>query len=129
MQSPPLLSILMAVYNEVNSIQEIIKRVEAVDLGDIRKELIIVDDASNDGTREFLENQRKNGSHKVYFHAQNMGKGAALRTALTYATGEIIIIQDADLEYDPSEFNELIKPILNGCADAVYGSRLSGGKV
>src|SRR5262245_1702194 len=114
MQSTSLLSILMPVYNEVNTIQEIIKRVEAVDLGDVQKELIIVDDGSNDGTREFLEKQRKNGSHKIYFHAQNMGKGAALRTALTYATGEIMIIQDADLEYDPSEYNELIKHILDG---------------
>ena len=119
----------MPVYNEANTIHEIIKRIEAVDLGDVRKELIIVDDASKDGTRETLDELRKNGSHKVYFHAQNMGKGAALRTALTYAKGDIIIIQDADLEYDPAEYAELIKPILNGRADVVYGSRLSGAKV
>ena len=119
----------MPVYNEANTIHEIIKRIEAVDLGDVRKELIIVDDASKDGTREALDELRKNGSHKVYFHAQNMGKGAALRTALTYATGDIIIIQDADLEYDPAEYAELIKPILKGRADVVYGSRLSGAKV
>src|SRR5215475_245248 len=119
MQNPPLLSILMPVYNEADTIHEIIKRVEAADLGDVRKELIIVDDASKDGTREALDDARKNGSHKVYFHAQNMGKGAALRTALTYATGDIIIIQDA----------ELLKPILEGRADVVYGSRLSGAKV
>ena len=119
----------MPVYNEANTIHEIIKRIEAVDLGDVRKELIIVDDASKDGTRETLDELRKNGSHKVYFHAQNMGKGAALRTALTYAKGDIIIIQDADLEYDPAEYAELIKPILMGRADVVYGSRLSGAKV
>ena len=129
MQNPPLLSILMPVYNEANTIHEIIKRVEAANLGDVRKELIIVDDASKDGTREVLDELRKTGSYRVYFHAQNMGKGAALRTALTYSSGDIIIIQDADLEYDPAEYAELIKPILEGRADVVYGSRLSGAKV
>src|SRR5499426_213460 len=129
MQSAPLLSILMPVYNEANTIHEIIERIEAVDLGDVRKELIIVDDGSKDGTREILDDLRKNGSHKIYFHAQNMGKGAALRTALTYASGDIIIIQDADLEYDPAEYAELLRPILEGRADVVYGSRLSGAKV
>jgi glycosyltransferase involved in cell wall biosynthesis len=129
MQSPPLLSILIPAYNEANAIQEIIKRVEAVDLDDVRKELIIVDDASKNGTRDNLGDLRKVEPHKVYFHAQNMGKGAALRTALTYATGDIIIIQDADLECDPAQYAELIRSIVEGRADVVYGSRLSGAKV
>jgi len=129
MRNPQLLSILIPVYNEVKTIRKIITRVEAVDLGSICKEIILVDDGSSDGTREALKDLKENSPHKIYFHSQNMGKGAALRTALTYATGDIIIIQDADLEYDPAEYKELIKPILDGNADVVYGSRLSGGKV
>ena len=129
MQNPPLLSILMPVYNEAQTLHEIIAKVEAVNLGDVRKELIIVDDGSKDGTREVLKQLAETSKHKIYFHGQNMGKGAALRTALTYAEGDIILIQDADLEYDPAEYTELVKPILDGRADVVYGSRLTGGKV
>jgi glycosyltransferase involved in cell wall biosynthesis len=129
MQIPICLSILIPVYNEVRTIKEIVKRVEEVDLGDVRKELIIVDDCSTDGTREVLKEMSLDSSCKFYFHGQNMGKGAALRTALTYTTGDIIIIQDADLEYDPKEYAELIKPVLEGRADVVYGSRLSGAKI
>ena len=129
MQNPPLLSILMPVYNEASTLHEIIAKVEAVNLGDVRKELIIVDDGSKDGTRELLKDMAESSKHKIYFHGQNMGKGAALRTALHYAEGDIILIQDADLEYDPAEYVELVKPILEGRADVVYGSRLTGGKV
>jgi glycosyltransferase involved in cell wall biosynthesis len=119
----------MTVYNEAQTIREIITRVESASIGDVRKELIIVDDASTDGTRDILRELAQNGNYKIYFHGHNMGKGAALRTALTYAVGDIILIQDADLEYDPGEYAELIKPILEGRADVVYGSRLTGGKV
>jgi glycosyltransferase involved in cell wall biosynthesis len=119
----------MPVYNEVGTIKEIITRVKEVTLGDVHKEIIIVDDGSKDGTREVLQQLSQSNEYKIYFHAQNMGKGAALRTALTYAEGDIILIQDADLEYDPREYMELLTPILEGRADVVYGSRLSGGKV
>jgi glycosyltransferase involved in cell wall biosynthesis len=129
MQHPPLLSILMPVYNEAKTIHEIIDKVMAADIGDVRKELIIVDDGSKDGTRDVLRDMSQNSPYRIYFHGQNMGKGAALRTALHYATGDVIIIQDADLEYDPAEYAELIKPVIEGKADVVYGSRLTGGKV
>lgn len=123
------LSVLMPVFNEASGVAEILRLVDAAETGGLEKELIIVDDGSTDGTRDILE--RLEGlctPHRVLFHSRNIGKGAAIRTGLTYATGDIILIQDADLEYDPAEYPELLEPILRGRADVVYGSRLRGGK-
>jgi dolichol-phosphate mannosyltransferase len=114
------LSVIMPVYNEVATVAEIIRRVLAVDLS---KELIVVDDGSTDGTRELLR-QIPPDVATILFHERNLGKGAAIRTGLGYATGEIVIIQDADLEYDPSEYPALVRPIVEGTAQVVYGSRL-----
>jgi glycosyltransferase involved in cell wall biosynthesis len=116
------LSVIIPVYNEVKTIIEIIKRVREAPF---EKEIIVVDDFSNDGTASLLK--ENNEGVKTLFHGKNQGKGAAIRTALSQITGEITIIQDADLEYHPSEYPHLISPILNGVADVVYGSRFQGG--
>ncbi len=119
------LSIVMPVFNEKNTIEEIISRIQSVDVG-IKKEIILVDDCSNDGTREILEKIAQNNI-KVYFHSKNQGKGAALQTGFSNVEGDIILIQDADLEYNPREYPRLLEPILDGRADAVYGSRFLCG--
>lgn len=112
----------MPVHNELHTIREALRRVQAVDL---EKEIIIVDDHSSDGTREILS-QMVDDEVKVVYHAQNMGKGSAIRTALQYVTGDVIIIQDGDLEYDPADYYKLIEPIVEGKASVVYGSRFLG---
>jgi glycosyltransferase involved in cell wall biosynthesis len=119
------LSIIVPVYNERKTIEEIIRRVQAVDL-DLEKEIIVVDDGSTDGTREALQSLGL-AELRVVVHEKNKGKGAALRSGFDRAEGDIILIQDADLEYDPREYPKLLEPILDGRAEVVYGSRFLGG--
>jgi len=121
------LSIVVPVYNEKNTILKIVEQVRAIE---VEKEIIIVDDCSTDGTREILK-EKLDGKYpevRIFYHIVNQGKGASLRTGFQHVRGEIIAIQDADLEYEPEEIKDLIMPITNGFADVVYGSRLSGGK-
>ena len=118
------LSVIIPVYNEKETIAEIYSRVKSVDFD---KEIIIVDDSSTDGTADILKSINDKGT-KVIFHERNQGKGAALRRAFGQVSGDIIIIQDADLEYDPGDYAKLIKPILDNKADVVYGSRFVGGE-
>ena len=118
------LTVVVPVFNEKNTIKDVYDLIRPVD---IHKEIILVDDGSTDGTREIVRGLACDDT-KVFFHERNMGKGAALRTGFQKATGDILIIQDADLEYDPAEYPKLIRPILNGKADVVYGSRFSGGE-
>ncbi len=114
------LSVIMPVYNEKDTIVEILHQVRAVDLP---KEIIVVDDGSTDGTREILRREEGRGETVVVYHDRNRGKGAAIRTALERATGEVVIFQDADLEYDPGDYGRLLQPILEGKSRVVYGVR------
>jgi glycosyltransferase involved in cell wall biosynthesis len=121
----PTLTVVIPVYNEEGTVDEIIRRVREVP---IEKELILVDDASTDDTRTKLSNYADDPDITLLFHEKNQGKGAALRTGFGAASGQITIVQDADLEYDPAEYPRLLAPILSDKADVVYGSRFSGGE-
>jgi len=125
-----LLSVIIPVYNEEHSVAELIRTVLAVDLSELGlgKELIIVNDASTDHTLKTLEAFAGHSQIKIISHERNKGKGAALQTGFSSATGDISIVQDADLEYDPAEYIKILKPIVDGKADVVFGSRFAGGE-
>lgn len=123
------LSIVIPIFNEAEHLEEILRQIDAVEIG-MEKELILVDDYSTDGTREILENLHNSSEStaKIFYHEINRGKGATLRTGFQHITGEITLIQDADLEYDPQDYPKLLEPILTNNADVVYGSRFMAGR-
>ncbi|MBR1754684.1 glycosyltransferase family 2 protein [bacterium] len=118
------ITILIPVYNELNTLETILQKVEQTHLCGMEKEIILIDDFSTDGTRDILKNLEN--KYRVLYHEKNMGKGAALRTGFENMTGDIAIIQDADLEYDPKDYEKLVEPVFNGEYDVIYGSRLMG---
>lgn len=125
------LSVIIPVYNEEKTLSEVLDKVNQVELlNNIEIEIIVVNDCSTDNTQQVLDNYISNSSKKnisTFKHEINKGKGAALHTGISQAKGDLVVVQDADLEYDPNEFNILLKPILDGVADVVYGSRFMGG--
>jgi len=120
------LSIIIPCYNEFNTIKSILLKIKEV--SDYQKEIVIIDDCSNDGTKEILENIEQNDDQKIIFNDKNYGKGFCIKRGISEATGDIIIIQDADLEYDPHDYPKLVEPIKKDIADVVYGSRFTGSE-
>ena len=121
------LSIVIPVYNECGTIEKIIRQVSDINVG-IDKEIVIVDDCSTDGTREILRKMKsEDEARKIFFQEKNKGKGAALRRGFKEADGDVVVVQDADLEYDPNDYKTMLAPVLQGHADVVYGSRFLGG--
>lgn len=120
------ITILIPIFNELNTLRIILNKVEEANFCGLEKEIILIDDCSTDGTKEILGELES--KYKIFYHEKNQGKGAALRTGFAHVTGDIVVIQDADLEYDPVDYEPLIQLILDGKADVAYGSRLSGGK-
>jgi glycosyltransferase involved in cell wall biosynthesis len=121
------LSIVIPVYNEKDTIREILSKVKEVELGQIKKEIILVDDYSTDGTRNILKELKKeDGELKIFFKSENSGKGATLKEGFSHTSGDYVIVQDADLEYDPQEYKKLIRALNEEDVDVVYGSRFSG---
>lgn len=125
-----LLSVIIPVYNEKQTLEALVEKVRAVDLSELNLtlEIVVIDDCSQDGTLEVAKRLDKEGKIRLVGHAQNQGKGAALHTGFQEARGDIFLIQDADLEYDPDEYPKLLRPIINGKADVVFGSRFMGGE-
>lgn len=121
------LSIIIPVYNEIKTLKEILRRIESVDLGNIKKEIILIDDYSADGSRELIK--KLSNGHIAIFQERNKGKGAAIKAGIKKATGDFIIFQDADLEYDPRDYPKLLHPLLENKSDVVIGSRFTGEKL
>jgi len=127
MNSVRKLSIVIPVYNEKDTVEALVKKVKAVDLDELQKEIVLIDDASSDGSVDILKKmQKEDPSLKIYFKKENSGKGATLKKGFSHTTGDYVIVQDADLEYDPEDYKKLLRALDEEHVDVVYGSRFSG---